>query len=108
MTTREPIEGKVAQVLNTRELVINVGSDDGVKRGMIFEVLDDTGSEIRDPDTNELLGSVLRPKVRVKVTTVEPRLAVASTYRTRQKEYRRYWLRPLARVQRSAEVGRGS
>jgi hypothetical protein len=52
---------------------------------MVFEVLDPTGSEISDPDTKELLGSVLRPKVRVKVTIVQEKLAVASTFRIRRK-----------------------
>lgn len=80
-----PIEGKVARVLNSRELVINRGSEHGVRRDMLFEVLDDTGSEITDPDTGELIGSVFRPKLRVKVFHVEPRLAVARTYRTRRK-----------------------
>ena len=79
------IEGKVARVLNTRELVINRGSEHGVEKGMVFEVLDTTGSEIRDPDTGDVLGSVYRAKVRVRVTIVEPLLCVARTFRTRQK-----------------------
>lgn len=33
------------------------------------------------PDTKEILGSVDRPKVRVKVTKVQARLSVASTFR---------------------------
>lgn len=85
MSPTELIEGKVARVLNSRELVVNRGSEHGVRRGMVFEVLDDTGSEIRDPETGEIIGSVFRPKVRVRVMSVEPLLAVASTYRVRQK-----------------------
>jgi hypothetical protein len=84
VTTREPITGKVARVLNTRELVINRGSAHGVKRGTVFEVLDPDGSDIPDPDSGEIIGSVFRPKVRVRVTDVQPELAVASTYRTRR------------------------
>ena len=79
------IEGKVARILNSRELVINRGSAHGVETGMIFEVLDPMGSEIQDPDTGEVIGSVHRPKVPVKVLVVEENLAVASTYRTRTK-----------------------
>lgn len=77
-----PIEGKVARVLNSRELAINVGTKHGVRVGMLFDVLDQTGEDIRDPDTDELLGSILRPKVRVRVTSVQEGLSVASTYRT--------------------------
>jgi hypothetical protein len=84
MSSSEPIEGKIARVLNTRELVINRGTEHGVTRGMIFEVLDPEGSEIPDPDTGEIIGSIFRPKVRVRVVVAEPLLAVARTYRTRR------------------------
>lgn len=84
MSTPELIEGKVARVLNSRELVINRGSDDGVKPNMLFEVLDPEASEIPDPDTGEVLGSVYRPKVPVRAVIVEPRLSVARTYRKRR------------------------
>ena len=33
----EPIHGKVARVLNSREVAVNKGSDAGVKIGMIFK-----------------------------------------------------------------------
>lgn len=78
----EPIRGKVARILNSRELVINVGSKDGVAVGMRFDVMDITGENIKDPDTGELLGSVERSKVRVEVFKVQEKLSVANTYRT--------------------------
>lgn len=80
----EPIRGKVAWVLNSRELVINIGSEHGVTVGMYFDVLFHQSGEIRDPDTDEVLGSVDRTKVSVRVTEVQKKLAVASTYRFRQ------------------------
>ena len=75
------IHGKVARVLNSRELAINIGSNDGVRVGMLFDVLDIKGEDIRDPDTNEILGSIKRSKVRVKVIDVQDKLSVASTYK---------------------------
>ena len=75
------IHGKVARILNSRELALNIGSNDGVKTGMLFDVLDPKGEDIRDPDTQEILGSIKRPKVRVKITSVQEKLAVASTYK---------------------------
>ncbi|MCC6923315.1 MAG: hypothetical protein IT525_09705 [Nitrosomonas sp.] len=48
---------------------------------MYFDVMDPKGEDIRDPDTGEVLGSIERPKVRVKVTQVQERLSVASTYK---------------------------
>ena len=80
----EPIRGKVARVLNAREVALNRGSNDGVEVGMIFNILSSAGSEIRDPDTGELLGSVELPKATVKVTMVQNRVSVASTFRTRK------------------------
>lgn len=77
----EPIRGKVARILNSREMVINVGAHSGVTVGMRFEVMDAKGEDIQDPDTGELLGSLERPKVKVKVNKVQERLSVASTYK---------------------------
>ena len=82
MTQSDLIEGQVAQILNSRELVINKGNQDGVETGMIFEVLAPQGQDIRDPVTDEVLGSVARPKVIVKVVQVEPKLAVARTFKS--------------------------
>ena len=77
----EPIRGKVARILNSREMVINVGAHNGVTVGMRFVVMDAKGEDIRDPDTGKLLGSLERPKVEVEVAKVQERLSVASTYK---------------------------
>ena len=76
-----PIRGKVARVLNTREIAINVGVKDGVTVGMYFNVMDLQYEDIRDPDTDEVLGSIERPKVRVKIIHVQEKLSLATTYR---------------------------
>lgn len=75
------VEGKVAKVLNKRELVINRGSQDGVKDGMRFEVIEES-EEFIDPETMESLGAITRPKIRVMVTDVQPRFSIARTYET--------------------------
>lgn len=80
MTQR--VEGKVAQVLNSREVALNVGSDKGVRVGMYFEILEP--EDIEDPDSGESLGSIDRPKVRVKVTHVQEKLSVAATYQKKR------------------------
>jgi len=77
----DKITGKVAVILTARELVINRGSDDGVEVGMRFVVLNSKGREILDPDTKQVLGSVDLPKTFVKIISVEPKLAVARTFR---------------------------
>ena len=78
----EPIRGKIASVLNSREVALNKGLVDGVEVGMIFKILSPSGSAITDPDTGELLGSVELEKTSVKVILVQDRVSVASTYRT--------------------------
>lgn len=77
----ELIRSKVARVLNSREVAIAAGSSQGVEIGMYFDVLDPKGENILDPDSGEILGSIDRPKVRVKVTQVQERLSVASTFK---------------------------
>lgn len=77
------IEGKVAQVLNTRELAINRGRKDGVKVGMKFAVLAETPLELKDPETGAVLGVIDREKVRVSATEVHDAFAICRTYETR-------------------------
>ena len=80
----EPIRGKVASVLNAREIAINVGTENGVTVGMYFDVLDAHYEDIKDPDTGEVLGSIERQKVRVKIIHVQEKLSLAATYRTKR------------------------
>ena len=79
----EPIRGKVARVLNGQEIVINAGIVDGVTVGMDFNVMDTNGEDIKDPDTNEVLGSIERPKIRVRVIHAQEKLAVAASPRSK-------------------------
>lgn len=72
-----PLEGKVAKILGNREIVINRGTHQGVKTGMVFEVFAAEGEEVWDPDTGETLGTVEDVKARAEVTEVKERLAVA-------------------------------
>ena len=81
ITKREPIEGLVAGIVTERELAINIGSQQGVKPGMKFQVMANTPTEIRDPETGEELGTFIREKVRVRATTVEPRYSICRTYK---------------------------
>jgi hypothetical protein len=80
----QPIRGKVARILNSKELALNLGSKDGVKLGMFFDILDPIGEDITDPDTGEVIGSLERPKVRVKIVRVQERLSLATTYRKKK------------------------
>src|SRR6266704_4092986 len=82
-TDSERINGKVAAILSRRELILNIGSEDGVEIGMKFVILNSKGIDVTDPDSGEVLGTVEVPKTVVKVVRVDgPHLAVARTFRT--------------------------
>lgn len=78
---KEPLVGRVAQVLNARELVINIGSDAGVKPGARFAVLAEAPLEVKDPQTGQVLDTVDREKTRVEASEVRERITVCRTYR---------------------------
>lgn len=78
-----PLEGKVAGIINERELAINIGQKAGVRTGMVFKVMSDEPGEVTDPDSGELLGRFEREKVRVKVSIVHERFSVCRTFRAR-------------------------
>lgn len=85
MTTQtEIIRGKIAKILNSREVALNIGLEDGVTVGMVFEILSSNSQTILDPDTGAVLGSFTSPKTRVKVNRVEDKFSVASTYRSKR------------------------
>ena len=79
---KKRVEGKVAQILNARELVINRGTEHGVDVGMRFAILNTRGAGIVDPETGKDIGSIELPKVLVKVVRVQELLSVARTFRT--------------------------
>lgn len=74
------IIGKVAGILNERELTINIGEKAGVKVGMAFKVLAEAPIEVRDPETNTLLGHIDREKVKVKASEVFEQFSICRTY----------------------------
>ena len=78
------IEGKIAKILNTRELILNRGSDDGVTVDMQFVVLEPR-MDIIDPETNEPLGELEREKIRVRVFETHPKFSLARTFETYQE-----------------------
>ncbi len=77
------LRGKVANLINVRQLAINIGSKHGVTEDMEFDVMNRNAGEVRDPDTHEVLGSITLAKVRVKVIMVDDEFSVAVVLGTR-------------------------
>lgn len=78
------IEGRVAKILNTREIIINRGSQDGVGSDMEFAILEPPVAVV-DPVTEECLGQLEREKIRVRIFEVYPRFSLARTYEVYQE-----------------------
>jgi hypothetical protein len=76
-----PIQGKVAAILNERDLVINKGENDGVSEGMLFQVTQ-PDVPVRDPDSGVELGVLVRDKIKVRVIELHEQFSVAKTYET--------------------------
>lgn len=79
----ERIQGKVANVTRDRELIINRGSDHGVKPDMYFYIKDDP-IEVTDPDSGDVIGNVTPIKVVVRVHEVAEKFCIARTFRSRR------------------------
>ncbi|QRP49600.1 hypothetical protein [Amycolatopsis sp. FDAARGOS 1241] len=53
------IEGHVARIVTSDELIINRGANHGVEVDMVFNIVDERTQSIRDPETGEDLGSLI-------------------------------------------------
>ena len=76
-----PLTGKVTNIIDQYTVALNIGKDNGVVKGMKFEILGPTVT-INDPDTHEKLGELSFVKARVEVTQVYNKFCVAESYET--------------------------
>lgn len=74
---------RVLRVLNERELVIAGPAVPELDEGDIVRVLGDP-DPIEDPDSGEVLGTVRSTKVLLRVYNIEPKFALARTFRSEQ------------------------
>ncbi|MDQ0094812.1 hypothetical protein [Paeniglutamicibacter psychrophenolicus] len=77
------IEGRVATVLSDRQIAINRGSQHGVEIGMKFAVLTDEVPVVTDPETGEEIGNVEVAKTLVKIVSIQEKMSIARTFRTK-------------------------
>lgn len=76
------ISGKVARIVNNKSVVLNRGTDQGIKIGNYIGILDSSLQNVVDPDTEDNLGNIRAFKIALRVEQVSKRLCVASTYKT--------------------------
>lgn len=66
----------VASVLSSDRVVLNKGSDDGIKVGQRYLIYELDDEDIIDPITNESLGRLQVPKGMGKIVSVQKRMSV--------------------------------
>lgn len=66
---------KIVKIINEYRVVVNAGSNDSVHDGDILEVYV-PGSEVKDPDTGEDLGTLDYVKAKLRVVDTFPRMCV--------------------------------
>ena len=66
---------KIIKIIDDKTIVINGGSENGIKNGDKFEILD-TGEQITDPFTNENLGTLDTIKEIVTADNVLPKMTI--------------------------------
>lgn len=76
------IKGKVAEILDRYTLVLNIGSESGVRQGMKF-VIYELGESIRDPDTGKELGALEIVKGFVEVVNIQPKICTVRSSETK-------------------------
>lgn len=75
---------RVAEILNDRELALTGGASNGLAVGDVLRIVTQQATQIRDPETGEPLGEIVRTKAIVRVYEVQERFALARTFRTRR------------------------
>ncbi len=75
---------RIAKILNDREVAVTGGRESGLEVDDVLKVMSSKAEEIRDPDTSEVLGKIVRTKAVVRVYEVQQRFALARTFRTRR------------------------
>lgn len=107
------VQGKVAMILNDREVVINRGKEHGVELGTRYKVVETV--QVKDPDTKETIGTIEREKIRFEIAHLEPAMSIARTYETytygghpafRDNDSLRRHLNPSANIMPRTDVKR--
>ena len=72
------IAGKIVRIISNAEVILNVGAEAGVKKGMEFVIYAESDRMI-DPETGEDLGVIETIKGRLTVTHVMDKMSRAKT-----------------------------
>lgn len=75
--------GKVVKIFDETALLVNLGSNDGLKRGDLLAVVE-KGDEVADPETGESLGVLELVKAELIASDVQERMSILRTVPARE------------------------
>ena len=75
---RKTINGKIIRIIDTKTVIINLGTNDGITNESYFNILGEP-EEIIDPFSNSILGSVNVVKAKVKTSQAYDKFTIATT-----------------------------
>ena len=70
---------KIVKILDEYNVVINAGLNNDVKQNDKFQILDKKGSQVVDPDTNEVIGQIDLIKATVEVSDLHEKMCVCAS-----------------------------
>src|SRR5699024_3427214 len=72
-------EFKIVKILDEYNVVINAGTNHDLKQSDQFQIIDKEGSEVIDPDTQEVIGTLDLIKATVEVTELHEKMCICSS-----------------------------
>lgn len=76
-------EPKIIKIISDMKVVVNLGSEDGIRNGTILEIYS-PGEEVTDPDTGESLGTLDTIKAYIEVINVFPKMSICKNNASRE------------------------
>lgn len=75
------MEAKVIKIVDKLKLAINKGLEDSIQKNDIFMIYE-KGEELFDPDTNDSLGFLEIPKLKMKVFNIQNKITLLESIET--------------------------
>ena len=73
------MNNKIVKIIDEYTVIINAGTNKGIEIGDKLQIIDEKGSEVKDPDTNEVLGFLDLIKDTVEVSEVHDKMCICVT-----------------------------
>lgn len=78
------LKGKIVKFISQTKVLINIGSQQGVKTGMRFIIYDE-GEMINDPTTNQPLERLELVKAEFEIIQVQQKISIGESFKIKTK-----------------------